>query len=612
LNGAAGTNVTPERRKGGWTRRRSESRARASTDTAAMKLANRIVDEEVGERSKLVSGRDDADGVRGWSRTTTAIGIVGVLGAGAVMMLGAGGWQETLGALSETLWKGWGLPPDMTNSAPTTTFKLHTACKPQAVRDAYAQFFLDGTKEAYVVRHNFGEDGFFETKEALKMNIVDISDSEIGFQLTTNEVNWEWGFALKNVDTGEWAYEIGEEGTPLAFENCSQRYGTYFNRALTREEDATVEYVFGSCATDCSAFEDTSYTSRAEDGTIPACPDKSMKLTKTDDARLINIRSAELVGNANWIAGLGRGMVSRDTKYESESENEAHFILHGISPYLNGDAGGGAPYKGQRELKMVGIKVMRNPADDQISVCSSGARVYPMSQPCSGKECYSGNLDISARWRDASTKASTMTAMAPVYTSAYKGDARAKEMVFKPTANYLLRDDIIVPAAEVGAAADARRVILVAGSPCGHTTGCRRTLIGEPDDSVKPTRSVKYWMMGTIGSGGPDGSPYINTVRVKVYVDAAGNIRAKSVGANSAVSGITYRNSKNKIWADQDGDALRMPYSMTHFFAKRSHVWSVIQSTPGTGLNVGMMTFLLAPEMVPSLAENTANRLPKL
>jgi len=41
-------------------------------------------------------------------------------------------------------------------------------------------------------------------------------------------------------------------------------------------------------------------------------------------------------------------------------------------------------------------------------------------------------------------------------------------------------------------------------------------------------------------------------------------------------------------------------------------VWSVIQTTPGTGLNVGMMTFLLAPEMVPSLANNTALRLPQL
>jgi len=461
------------------------------------------------------------------------------------------------------------------------------------------------------VRHNYGDDGFFEPKEALKMNIVDMSDSEIGFELTTSEVNWEWGFALKNVDTGEWAYEIGMEDSPLAHEACTQRYGKYFNRALTREPDATVEYVFGSCEKDCSKFEDSSYTPNVEDGTVPACPATSMKLTKTDDARLVNIRSAMLVGNSAWSAGLGRGMVSRDTKYESESQNEAHYILHGISPYLNGVAGD-YPYKGQKELKMVGIKVQRNPADDQVSVCSTGAKVYQMSAPCSGKECYSGNLDIPARWRDPISKSSSMTAMAPVFTSAYRGDARPREMVFKPTSNYLLRDDIIVTSAELGAAADARRVILVAGSPCGHTTGCRRTLIAEPDDSVKPTRSAKYWMMGTIGSGGPDGSPYINTVRVKVYVDGAGNIRAKAVDANSAVSGITYRNSKDKVKSDQDGDLLRMPNSLTFFFAKRSHPWAVIQSTPGTGLNVGMMSFLLAPEMVPSLASNVANRLPAL
>lgn len=92
----------------------------------------------------------------------------------------------------------------------------------------------------------------------------------------------------------------------------------------------------------------------------------------------------------------------------------------------------------------------------------------------------------------------------------------------------------------------------------------------------------------------------------------AGNIRTKAVDANSAVSGITYRSDKDGVKRDQDGDLLRMPKSLTFFFAKRSHPWAVIQSTLGTGLNFGMTSFLLAPEMVPSLASNVANRLPAL
>ena len=57
------------------------------------------------------------------------------------------------------------------------------------------------------MRHNYGTGEFFKnaTKgpgKALKMERVTLDGEERGYRLTTNEVNFEFGFAIRNVETG--------------------------------------------------------------------------------------------------------------------------------------------------------------------------------------------------------------------------------------------------------------------------------------------------------------------------------------------------------------------------------------------------------------------------
>ena len=56
-----------------------------------------------------------------------------------------GGWIPRSGYL---------LAPAPTGTQAARTFIAHTQCKPDNIRTEYADFWLDGQKELYIVRHN--------------------------------------------------------------------------------------------------------------------------------------------------------------------------------------------------------------------------------------------------------------------------------------------------------------------------------------------------------------------------------------------------------------------------------------------------------------------------
>ena len=68
--------------------------------------------------------------------------------------------------------------------------------------------------------------------------------------MATNEVDFEYGFALKN-QKGEVWYEIGANPAPLFGENCAQMYGSFYNRIAPNDEHK--QFVFGDCAHACPA-----------------------------------------------------------------------------------------------------------------------------------------------------------------------------------------------------------------------------------------------------------------------------------------------------------------------------------------------------------------------
>ena len=565
-------------------------------------------DEEETTRPLLTSRRGRAN----WPLNTI---LAGVGFAGTVMALvTVAARRMGLGEVPHTWKPGDGRPllaPRPTNTAPSVTYKLHTLCRDERVRTVAAaagDFFLDGAFEPYLVRHNYGSSSFFKKEEGIKMNSYDFSDVEKGYSLTTTKANFEYGFALKNTKTGKWLYEIGDSHSALAKLPCTQRYGNYFNRLLTVEEDKTnIEYVFGSCNSTCEGYTDTSYTTRATSGSIPNCPDSSMVIGQTEDARLVTIRSMQMGGDATYKAGMGRALVSRDTQYENESENEVQWIMHGITPYWHNDGS-----QGKKEVKMAAFKVIRSPATNNVAICkaSSKAWIRPGGSLCSGKNCYSGSLDIPALWRDTANHANeNFNGFAPVATVARKGDARPDEFTFDAVGSNLLNNDVILTAEQMGTVVDARRVILLSGSPCGDAVGCIRTLLAEPDSQVTPTKSVKYWILGVASGHGVISNPGIKMVRIKVYVDGSNNIRAQAVEAKNGNADFIYRNVNNLVQQDEDGDVYRMPVSISaHWYLTGSTVVAslgVPTTVSGSGLNAGSLTFLLAPEMVPSLAENT-------
>ena len=144
--------------------------------------------------------------------------------------------------------------------ADTATYTLDVGCASESTKAMNEGFFANGATivGAKLVHHNLGTTSFFEYKRALGMTLASDDGYRKKFTLTTNAVNFEYGFALVN-NRGEYLYEIGDKKSPLkeAFTtnerlNCVQKYGKYFNRVRTMDKDPKkVDFAFGSCAAEC-------------------------------------------------------------------------------------------------------------------------------------------------------------------------------------------------------------------------------------------------------------------------------------------------------------------------------------------------------------------------
>lgn len=164
-----------------------------------------------------------------------------------------------------------GLPPAPSGTQGMVTFRLFAGCIDEAIKARHPEFHSKPIVDAYVVHHNYGSPRFFLEEDAIKMERIPAGSSgadgscsggtcaprNMGFQLTTNQVDWEWGFALKNSD-GKFLYEIGAiedpwPRSPLHNSTCYniQQYGRWWNRVITYEPSNTVTAVWGSCDLTC-------------------------------------------------------------------------------------------------------------------------------------------------------------------------------------------------------------------------------------------------------------------------------------------------------------------------------------------------------------------------
>jgi len=490
---------------------------------------------------------------------------------------------------------GYLLAPAPSGTQQARTFIVHTQCKSDEIRTKYSDFWLDGQKEMYIVRHNYGSQRFFEKADAIKMERVILPGDERGYRVRTDKVNFEFGFAYKNLLTNEWLYEIGAKNkAPLSLGNCVQRYGKFFNRVMTIEDpDADIEYVWGSCDRQCSAEdEDTSYTLQEPTGDIPACKDGNVnsgfEIGEGDDARLVQLRTG-VFAEVGHRSLSGRALISRDPYYADESENLAQHVVSLVNPYPS------------NPLKMLLLRVSKD-ASNVLRLCRGTGRAWntesSLSTDCAGIDCAAARYDAPSLYSsDESYTHDELRVSRIHYTIGRKGGGRAEEFqqVYSDAA-YLPSTGVTLFAQGAwGDDLDARRLVITSGAPCGSQfwgNKCVRMLA--PHRMPAATAEEAYWLGGSF-----DGAT-VYMVRMKVYVE---NGALKLAGVNSRRGTHTCNFSVGTNPATQfTFDALDTSCCDMNALWPTGTAMNLATSYNQSGFGVGAVKFMLAPEMVKSLA----------
>ena len=145
------------------------------------------------------------------------------------------------------------------------TYTLHLGCESDDLIAKHPTFFNGEYRdivEARIVHHNYhvnagvGTASFFEWDHGLVMEEVNLQTGDLKtFVLTTNKINYEYGFALKN-SAGKVLYEIGKVRESPLEGDCVYNFGGYRNRVITtdwrRSTDlGFIDATFGRCAANC-------------------------------------------------------------------------------------------------------------------------------------------------------------------------------------------------------------------------------------------------------------------------------------------------------------------------------------------------------------------------
>lgn len=506
------------------------------------------------------------------------------------------GWRRP-GTWHPSKGNGWHalIPKVRAPNGPLTTFTLHTQCNTPQVREAYADFFLDGEKEYYIVKHNYESNRFFEHSNAIKMHQVDLGNFELGYQVNASSVDFEFGFAVRNVDTDQWIYEIGGKDTALGMETCAHRHGVYWNRMMTHEDKdsvrpTNVEYRFGSCDVDCTDSEETSYDLKRFSTIVPPCDDDSLHLGEGDDARLVTLRTGMLIKPG--LGPSGRALIVRDTQFADESETHARWLLSNVDGYPN-----------FAHVHIVALDVKMS-SNGTMYACQVDQKDHVWDNVCSGIQCSTSIHDIPTLWRETSNIQKTYQEFYTTkleWTIGRKGDARGREFSKAFTDDNYLTTYTIAGSGAWGDEIDVRRVIPTSAGACGAAwaagNGCIRMFAIEPYVSVEPTASERLWIAGAVWGD------FVNMVQLKVFEDG-GALKVQAVGGGKSPSGNPVPADKTTASFHESFDALRSPNGNLTALWDRSDrtTESVATSLTSGGLGVGSLAWLLAPNMVPSLA----------
>jgi hypothetical protein len=533
------------------------------------------------------------------SRVAVVVGVVGVVGvvacasavAGRTNLEGAT-WQPDRG-------RPWLAPaPRGHAKRAAREYLLHTQCMDRATKLAYAEFFYTGAPEAYLLRHNYQSQKFFEHDDAVKMERVVLPSQERAWRVTAH-ANFEFGFALRNAVTGEWKSEIGKKHAPLGKAPCAQRYGEYFNRVATLEEPAgsTIEYVYGMCNKTCpEGFVESQWVDQPLTGDIPLDGEgEPVDLGEGDDARLITIRTALPLKDPDGRprGPSGRGIVVRDTRF-AESEDVSRWIMAIVDPYP------------ANEIKLAMLEVTKS-ASNRLLVSQIDSKRYAFGHTCVTTECSVARYDIPAIWHDNELLDFTYTysVTALQYTIARKGDTKtpAYEHTF-PLDKLISTTNIwtMKRAGKWGMDIDVRRVVFTSAGQCGaaHAGRCIRMGVVERATFMDNSATEAYWIASLMGGGKSA------MALIKVYVDANNNLLAKIQAAREGSQcpnppGDFYLDSWVRQW-----DVLLCSVPLQSRWSGAASQTVKNTATDSRDVGIGALAYLLAPEMTASLAANFA------
>ncbi len=502
------------------------------------------------------------------------------------------GYAPSMNLIPET-------PPAKTVAAgtnPSSTFTLFTQCKTREVKYLNPDFWFSPLVNAYIVKHNYGTDDFFSLDGAVVMTRKELSDGVYGYEATTNQVDWEYGYALQN-QRGEVWYEIGANPAPLYAENCAQMYGSYYNRIAPN--DATKSSLFGSCLNACPEdYRDSAYCRKPLTEAISATA--PLDLGACDDARLVVFGSAILFGQTSVIDPSGRSECLRDSTF-TDNDAEARWTC------------GTVDYD-RSKIKMVGIKVERR-SDGSCYATQTYAKAHTFSSSAATE--YEYDFDDATHTRSGQCRNAACSAskypLGPIAQGspnlAGLGATRLEYVMLSfgdapPVNKFLNLNDRFLPDTSGGLVVhtygdnedlDARRIIPKNAALCGgaiNYANCFMSGKAFVDTSFTPTKQEKRWIFVIVEH------VYFKMIRISVTLDGH-DVRMRVVDAGY----ISHIRNANDIDTSDS-----MAYDVTDRYRRRSfmpvadcfaHLCTGGLSPSGYG--VGAIKFDIASEMSFSL-----------
>ena len=473
------------------------------------------------------------------------------------------------------------------------TFRLYTQCKPRDVKVEGGEFWFSAISAAYLLRHNYGSPNFFTENDKIRMERKELDDGIYGYEVTTNRVDWEYGFELVNAH-GEKFREIGPD-TILQRERCTVRYGKYFNRHMTYHQgDSIVGAVFGDCDEVCPEnFTDSAFCRQPFSAAIPETESAPLSLGKIDDARLVNLASVLLYASSTSVMDpSGRAETFR---YNGGSKDEQIWIVAAID-------------YAREYVKMVRFIVKRDPSTEQGSIYMSGKKRYSLTTTggydyqqwttaysnrigCSKGYCNVARYDVPAFW-DAGSTTTGFSATRLEYYVQTLGDAPPTSVNINFDGQFLSTSGTqIVAPGTWGEDMDVRRIIMKNAVLCGSAINYKNCMYGKAfalkavSDYSGPSKTRKDWLFIVVEH------VYFKMVRISVTLSSDNGVTATAVAAGY----VSHTRDANDINTSDS-----MAYDGSAKWAARNNM-AVAPNLDGSGYGVGGIKFDIAAEMSASL-----------